>query len=151
MIGPYFDTGLVLQLVIEEPLSAKVLAFVKERRTPIPFSRLMEVEIENALHAFRFRGAITQGQLVASRTIVSDLVGEGRFLKVDLSLDKIASETLSLVPIIAAKGGCRTLDLMHVATAKLLGVAEFVTTDKRQKAAASICGLQVVDFGDVKA
>ena len=145
MNRPFFDTGVALKLVVEEPMSAAVRAFVAARRVPVPFSRLIEVEIENALQALFFRGAITGGQLAGARSLLGSLVRKGQFRRVELSLDKIAAETLSLAPLVTSKTGCRTLDLMHVATAKLLGAGEFVSTDKRQIAAAAVCGLQVVN------
>jgi predicted nucleic acid-binding protein len=40
--------------------------------------------------------------------------------------------------------GCRTLDLLHVATALELGLRIFVTFDDRQKQLARAAGLKVV-------
>jgi len=146
MTGPFFDTGVALKLVIEEPLSPVVREFVARRRVPVPFSRLIEVEIENALQALLFRQEITGEQLAGARALVAGLVRRGQFQKIDLSLEKIATETLSLASVVTSQTGCRTLDLMHVATAKLLGVGEFVSTDKRQIKAAKLCGLHTVDL-----
>jgi hypothetical protein len=67
-------------------------------------------------------------------------------VRISLSLDLIAQETMSLAPLVTAQTGCRTLDLMHVATAKLLTASEFVSTDKRQLQAAALCGLKGVDL-----
>ncbi len=146
MTGPFFDTGVALKLVIEEPLSAVTRAFVARRKAPVLFSLLIELEIENALQALRFRREITAGQLAGSRDLVAELVRRGRFEKIDLSLDSIAREALSLAAVVTAKTGCRTLDLMHIATAKLLGAGEFVSTDKRQIEAARLCGLKAVNL-----
>jgi predicted nucleic acid-binding protein len=147
--APYFDTGVALKLVIEEPLSGRVRAFVRKRHTAVPFSLLMEVEIENALHALRYRNAITDHQLAGARSLLAEMTAEGRFLVVDLSLDRIASETLSLAPLVTVKSGCRTLDLMHVATAKLLKSDAFVSTDRRQIKAARLCGMRTINPEDV--
>jgi len=151
MISHYFDTGVVLKLVIEEPLSGKVLAFVRKRNLPVPFSRLLEVETENALHGLHFRKEITARQLTGARNLVSEMVRSGRLLSVELSLDRIARETLSLVPLVTVKTGCRTLDLMHVAAAKLLKADNFVSTDRRQLAAARLCGLRTLNLEIAKA
>ncbi len=148
MIGPYFDTGVALKLVVEEPLSPVVRGFVERRRIPVLFSRLVELEIECALQALLFRQIISGEQLAEARALVRQLVHRGQFRKVDLSLDKVATETLSLAPVCTAGTGCRTLDLMHVAAAKMLSCAEFVTTDQRQIAAARLCGLQAINLED---
>lgn len=150
MSGPFFDTGVVLKLVVEEPLSAVVRTFVATRRIPVPISKLIEVEMENALQAMLFRKQITSEQLAGARTLVQELIRRGRFVRMDLSLDRIAAEALSLAGVLTPVTGCRTLDLMHVATAKLLGVREFVSTDKRQIEAAKRCGLEVINLEDAE-
>jgi uncharacterized protein len=43
----------------------------------------------------------------------------------------------------AATLGCRTLDIIHVAAAVVIGVSDFVTFDNRQAALAKLCGLTV--------
>lgn len=146
MIGSYFDTGVALKLVVEKPLSPVARGFVAMRRIPVPFSRLIEVEIENALQALLFRKEITREQFAGARALVVGLLRRGQFQRVELSLDKIVTETLSLAPVVTSQTGCRTLDLMHVASAKLLGIGEFVSTDKRQIKAAKLCGLQTVNL-----
>jgi predicted nucleic acid-binding protein len=146
MTGPFFDTGVVLKLVVEEPLSATARSYVARRSVSVLFTRLVELEVENALQALAFRKAITKVQLFGARRLVGELIQEGRFRRVNLSLDRIATEALRLASVVTAKTGCRTLDLMHVATAKLFGVGEFVSTDKRQLVAARICGLRAINL-----
>ena len=41
--------------------------------------------------------------------------------------------------------GCRTLDTLHVASARVLGLGRLVTTDRRQAALAERAGLVVID------
>jgi predicted nucleic acid-binding protein len=148
--GLIFDTGVVLKLVVEEPLSPVVRKFVEIRQVAIPISRLVELEMENALQALCFRGRIHPVQLAAAKQLIRELFLAGRFRRIGLSLDKIAAETLALAPEITRATGCRTLDLMHVATAKLLDAVEFVSTDKRQLKAAAACGLKTLDLEDGK-
>lgn len=144
-MGPFFDTGVALKLVLPEPLSARVLAFVKRRRAPVPTTRLIELEMETALNALAFRGAITPVELKAAKTLMAGMTTKGKFVRTGLSLDDIAVESLRLSPRLAIKTGCRTLDLMHVASALLLGCREFVSTDQRQLKAAKLAGLKIVD------
>ena len=145
-MGPFLDTGVALKLVVAEPLSAKVLSFVTDRRVPVLISRLIELEMETALNAMAFRGLIDANQLAAVKHLILEMVKQGRFVSVALSLDKIASESLRLSPFLTLKTGCRTLDLMHIATARLLGCKEFVSSDQRQLKAAKLAGLRVVDL-----
>lgn len=85
-------------------------------------------------------------RMAGARRLVTDLVREGLFRRIELSLDSIALESLGLAALVTAKTGCRNLDLMHVATARLVGACRFVSTDRRQMAAARLCGLSVVDL-----
>jgi len=83
---------------------------------------------------------------VAAKSLLSEMVKQGKFVAVPLSLDEIANESLLLSPLITLKTGCRTLDLMHIATARLLDCREFVSSDQRQLKAAKLAGLKAVDL-----
>lgn len=146
MSSLYFDTGVVLKLIVEEPLSARVRSFVETRRAPVLLTKLIEIEIENTLHALFFRGTITDLELTGARRLVADLLRRRLFQRVALSLDKVAAETLRLAPTVTSKTGCRTLDLMHIATATLIGSQEFISTDRRQLEAAKLSGLLTCDL-----
>ncbi len=142
----FFDTGVVLKLVVQEPLSARVLQTVERNRWTIPLTRLIDLEMENALQALFYRKSISAEQLAGARELVAELVSEGLFRRVDLSLDEVSTEAFSLASIVTPKSGCRTLDLLHVASAKLLRAPTFVSADARQNKAARILGMKVKDF-----
>ena len=42
--------------------------------------------------------------------------------------------------------GCRSLDVLHCAAAKVLAASEFISTDGRQKKLAAAMGLNLVTF-----
>jgi predicted nucleic acid-binding protein len=142
----YLDTGLVLKLIVNEPLSTTVRDHLTKHRTPIWFTRIIALEVENTLHALRFRKQLNAAEVEAARALVAQLGDEGKFVTPPLSMDAIADEMLRLAPTITAKTGCRTLDLMHVAAAKLLKAPRFISTDKRQLSAARLAGLKVTNL-----
>ena len=142
----FFDTGVVLKLVVQEPLSERVLRTVERNRWTVPLTRLIDLEMENALQALFYRKAITGEQLEGAREMVSELISAGLFRRVELSLDDAAAEAFSLAAIVTPKTGCRTLDLLQVASAKLLRATTFVSTDARQNKAARFLGMKVKDF-----
>ena len=146
MIPCYLDTGLVLKLVVKEPLSVKVYEFLSARRLPVPYPLLVQLEFHNALHAKLHRGEITPLQLASCLEMESDFLSEGRFQRVELNLDRAFLATMRLIPSVTASTGCRTLDLLHIATAQVCAAAEFVTGDARQAKAARLCGLDVVEI-----
>ena len=146
MIPCYFDTGLVLKLVVKEALSAKVHELLSARRLPVPYPLLVQLEFHNALHAKLHRGEISPIQLDACLEMESDFLTEGRFQRVDLDWGRVFLATIRMIPGATASTGCRTLDLLHIATAQQCGAPEFVTGDARQARAARFCGLDVVEI-----
>lgn len=145
-MGPFFDTGVALKLIVPEPFSDEILSFVKKRGVPVLVTRLIELEMETALNAMAFCDHITTTQLATAKNLLKELTKEGKFLPVGLSLDEIATESLRLSPSITLKTGCRTLDLMHIASARRLGCKEFVSSDRRQLKAAKLAGLKPLDL-----
>lgn len=148
MSQPYLDTGLVLKLVVDEPLSGAVLAWLQSRNVPIPYTRLVEMEVENTLCAKLFRKEFTAQDFKKARGIVQELLMDGMFFRPKLSLDEVFLESLEVISVATVKTGCRTLDLLHVVSASMLGCSEFVTSDKRQAAAAKTYGLKVILLGE---
>jgi predicted nucleic acid-binding protein len=73
------------------------------------------------------------------------LAGE-RFQRLELDFGRIFLATMRLIPSVTASTGCRTLDLLHIATAQVCGASGFVTGDARQAKAARLCGLDVVEI-----
>lgn len=142
----YLDTGLVLKLVISEPLSPVVRDYIAKQRSPIWFPTLVNLEVENALQALRFRRQLTAVQLAKARNQIEQMKDDGKLVAPVLSMDAMAEEMLRLTPSITSRTGCRTLDLLHIAAARLLPSPKFVSTDKRQLAAAKLAGLTTVDL-----
>lgn len=58
------------------------------------------------------------------------------------SLTTITSEAERLSAQFSATLGTRTLDILHVAAALVLGTPEFLTFDRRQQALAAAAGLK---------
>lgn len=69
---------------------------------------------------------------------------EGKFFRPDLSLEMVVLEALEAMPKTTITTGCRTLDLLHVVSGKILGCSEFLSSDKRQAAAAREYGLKTI-------
>lgn len=146
MNPPYLDTSVVVKLMVAEPLSGTVQAFLQERRLAVPYTKLIEIETVNTLHAKFFRKEMTRSQLKACQNLIEDYLKEGRFFRPHLSLDEVVLEALKRLPALTGATGCRTLDLLHVASAKLLGCREFVSTDQRQLRAVRTARLKPIDL-----
>jgi predicted nucleic acid-binding protein len=146
VIPCYFDTGLVLKLVVKEPLSIKIHEFLSARSLAVPYPPLVELEFHNALHAKLHRGEMTPLQVASCLEMESDFLSDGRFQRVELEMTRVFRATLCMVPSATAATDCRTLDLLHIATAQMCGASTFVTGDSRQAKAARLCGMDVVEI-----
>ena len=142
----YLDTGLVLKLLVEEPLSPVVRTYLAKQRAPVWFTKIVSLEVENTLQAMRHRRQLTPTQLRQTQALLAQLCNEGKFCQTTLTLDAISDEMLRLTSTITSRTGCRTLDLLHIAAARLLPSPVFVSTDKRQLAAAKLAELSTVNL-----
>ena len=82
--------------------------------------------------------------------LVQDLLQEGMFVRPKLALKELFLEALEGMSEATVKTGCRTLDLLHVVSARMLVCSEFVTSDKRQADAARVYGLKTTLLSEPK-
>lgn len=143
MSQPYFDTGLVLKLIVEEPLSEVIQKWLELRSVPVPYTLLVELEVENTLQAKYFRKEIDARQFRSCQKLIQELIADGKFCRPQLSMEEVMMESFEVMPKVTAQTGCRTLDLLHVVSAIKLGYEEFVTADRRQAEAARLLDLKV--------
>jgi predicted nucleic acid-binding protein len=146
MIPCYFDTGLVLKLVVKEPLSKSVLDFVSSRMLVVPYTGFVELECANAIAAKVYRGEFDPSQSSAALDLIGDFVRQSLFVRIPLDMSAVVRDTVELVARSTSSTGCRTLDLIHIASALALGAKVFATGDSRQAKAARVCGLEVVEI-----
>jgi predicted nucleic acid-binding protein len=138
----YLDTSAVLKLYLEEEGTPEVIDLVAAQSEPLPVWFLTEVEFTNAV---RFKVFTTE--LKASE--VEDLLAryhehkvKGRFFTP--AFDPVILQELSLrMTTRTPRLGCRALDILHVAAARLCEADLFVTADKRQAKLAEAEGLAV--------
>jgi predicted nucleic acid-binding protein len=137
----YLDTGCLVKLYYPEPESQKVAAFVKGK--PICFTPLHKLEITNALHLKLFHQSATPIQVKAAALLVDADVTSGVLLPVVANWDKIFHAASDLAWLHSGSFGCRSLDVLHCAAAKVLEARDFLTTDVRQRQLATAMGLKL--------
>ena len=141
----YLDTGVLLKLYTVEPESAAVRSFVVQRGEPLYVTALHRAELVSAFRLKVFRGECDEAASGAAIADFEDdlLNGVVRMVGLDWDHAWIACRELSAAH--AAATGCRTLDAIHVACARVLGIREFVTRDKRQADLAIRAGMRVIE------
>ena len=142
----YYDSGVLVKLYVREDLSDDVTGFVVRQGKSVAVNRLHELEIRNALRLKRFRDEISDGQLAASLGMIAADFAARRLIRHEVDWRAIHDEAERLSAAVSAKVGVRTIDLIHIAAALNQMATGLVSLDRRQRAAASVAGLQVVEL-----
>lgn len=141
----YLDTGVFLKLYTAERESPAVERWVKSRGEAVRLSALHEAEVVSALRLKQFRKEGTAREVEAALALMEKDFRVGILRRIALDWPEVWAQARGLAGRWAGVTGCRTLDSLHVASARWLGCREFVTTDERQAAMAGAVRLRVVD------
>jgi predicted nucleic acid-binding protein len=123
----YLDSSAIVKLAVQEPESAALRRYLQRRR-PLVSSALARTEVARAL--------LPAGEEATRR-------GQDALARLELARvnDHVLGEAGRLLP-----ADLRSLDAIHLATARLLGddLARFITYDERMAATARDFGFHVV-------
>lgn len=140
----YLDTGCFVKLYYPEADSAKVIALIQGKL--ICYTPLHELEFVNALQLKVFFKSATAAQPSSARALVEADLKAGVLTMVTGDWKDVFREAVKLAELHSGLLGCRSLDVLHCAAAKVLAVSEFVSTDARQRNLATAMGLKLVTF-----
>ena len=139
----YADTGFLCSLYAPDAHTHRAVTRMSRQSLPLPFVWLHQLELRNALRLRVFRGEITPAQRDASlNAMLSDLSG-GVLAVITPPLAEVMVEAERLSALHSETLGTRSLDVLHVASALVLGRSELLTFDNRQGALARAAGLKV--------
>lgn len=138
----YADTGFLCSLYAPDAHTSAAVGRIKRHTLPLSFTWLHQLEFRNALRLRIFRAEITPEQRDASlNALLADLAASVLVHAATPLMDlTIESERLSALH--SETLGTRSLDILHVAAALILGASEFLTFDHRQHALALAAGLK---------
>lgn len=138
----YLDTGCLVKLYYPESDSAAVAARIRGRS--LCFTPIHELELVNALCLKMFFRQATHQQFIAARALIDADTKSGVLVPPDTNWKDIVDESVKLASQHTAGIGCRSLDILHCAAAKLLQADVFISTDARQQKLALAMGLNLV-------
>ena len=138
----YLDTGCFVKLYYPEPDSAQVIALIQGKA--VGCTPLHELEFVNALQLKTFFKHATAQQVTAARGLVAADLRSGVLVSAGGDWPDIIREAVKLAEQHTGTVGCRSLDILHCAAAKVLAATEFISTDARQKKLATAMGLNLV-------
>jgi predicted nucleic acid-binding protein len=101
------------------------------------------LEVKNAIRLKAFRKEISAGEMTQSISAFEQDIAANRWVRPDYAGEAVAQKAEELSANHAIALGCRTLDIIHVAAAIVIGAKDFVTFDHRQAALANLSGLAV--------
>jgi len=143
-MSTYVDTSILVKTYVTEPDSKDADTILLSLPAPVILTPLQELEITNAIHLKHARGEITAGAMKAALDNFHDDIRAGRYHRPFCDHPAIFFKAIDLSRSHAVATQCRSLDLLHVAAAVILGCRALATFDKRQIAAAKKAGLAVV-------
>ena len=138
----YLDTSAFIKLYIREEHSESVNRIVIRQDEPLPVWFLHALELRNAFNLKVFRQELTPADADGMAKLYQDRLQAGIYAAPRLEVSDLAATAIQLTTH-TRHLGCRSLDILHVAAAKLIGVRRFVTFDDRQRRLAETVGLKV--------
>ncbi len=131
----YLDSSAFIKLYLHEEGSAEVHGLVVAQHEPLPVWHFLELEFLNALKFKVFLSEMSADDVERVISLYLDRKRNGQYFSPHL--DPIALQELSVqMTVRTPMIGCRALDILHVAAARLCEATMFVTADKRQAALA---------------
>ncbi len=139
----YFDTSVITKWYLPEPDSAAALRVRARFAPPLVLTHLHRVELVTAWHLKVFRGEIARGIVEQALVHLDADAAAGLWEQPAYDLVDVYVQAESLSRRHTAIMGTRSLDILHVAAAIVLGTSAFVTHDARQAGLADAAGLRV--------
>lgn len=140
----YADTSFLFSLYATDANSIRADAWRQANPAPLPFTAFHRLELRNALSLAVFQQRLTQQEMQAVWQEVENDCGAGLLFARGGLWHHVLVEAQNYALNHPPTVGCRTLDLLNVAAAKLIGATEFCTFDTRQSTLAVQIGLVAI-------
>ena len=139
----YADSSFLASLYLPDAKTDAASAFLAKAQTPLAFTAFNRVELRNALRNMVARGEATSAAVAKTFPLMEGDLNEGLLIEKKLDSDKLLKIAEQLSSRHAEKHAIRCVDLLHVASAHLLGIKVLLTFDRQQAAFAKQTGLTV--------
>jgi len=140
-LNAYLDTSVLIKSYVAEQDSPVADALILQLSEPIPFTHLHAIEIRTALRVKCGRGEISASELRSALADLQEDIDSGVLDRTAYESPSVFHKAEELSAKYAAVTLARSLDILHVASAVVLGAKEFITFDTRQASLASKAGL----------
>jgi predicted nucleic acid-binding protein len=137
------DTSFLFSLYCNDAHSHRAVEWIKARKSPITLTPFGEFELGNALRFAEFRKAIAPGQAAWFWSQFESDRASGRLRVEPCNLAEVLQQAMRISSDHTLGGGHRSFDILHVASARVLGARLFLTFDATQARLAAAEGLRV--------
>ena len=141
----YCDTSFLLAVYVQRdffnPYALKIAVKFKD---PIPYTLLGELELRNGIHRAFAAQIVSRSEHDAISGQISRDEADGFLHRSPVNQADHFAKARELSKRYTPTLSSRSLDILHVATALLLGVTDFVSFDLRQRTLANATGLIVL-------
>ncbi|MBM3890129.1 MAG: type II toxin-antitoxin system VapC family toxin [Verrucomicrobia bacterium] len=139
----YADSSFLVSCYVTDANTPQAKGYLLRVGVPLVFTALHALEVRNAFALGVFRGLFSSGDAAAARANLETDLRSGRLVKKAVNWPMVLRIAVRLAERHSATVGTRSLDVLHVATAKVLRAVEFVSFDTRQRTLAATVGLKV--------
>jgi len=139
----YFDSAIIVKLYVREATSAQAIRLASAYSAPYTLTQWQALEVKNAIRLKAFRAEISATEMNQSIAAFEQDLAAGRWQRPVYNAAAVEQKAEELSASHSAILGCRTLDIIHVAAALLVGARDFITFDARQGDLAKQLGLVV--------
>jgi predicted nucleic acid-binding protein len=139
----YVDPSVLIGSLIKDANTERGMKLLSSAKSPFVLTEWVNLEILNALELAEFRQPAQSATVVRARTRLKELQGDGFWVSIETDLIRTFQRAQGLSRAHSRVIGCRSLDILHVASAIEIGAKIFWTFDGRQKELARQAGLKV--------
>lgn len=139
----YPDSSFLVSCYVPDVNTAKAQIYLSRLRVPLAFTALHALEVRNAFKLGVFRGLITSANATAALANLEADLRAGRLVRTIVNWPVVFRVAARLSDAHSSLLGNRSLDILHVASAKALRSIELISFDSRQRTLASAIGLSI--------
>ena len=140
----YVDPSALLKLYLKEPESRAMAEWRKKVGDPLIVTHHGRVELINGIGLAAYRGIITDEIHDAAMAALDDDFAQGRYKQGDVLWRATLKRAADLSRKHTRSIGCRSLDILHIASALEHEFKHFATFDVRQQQLARAVGLKII-------
>jgi predicted nucleic acid-binding protein len=139
----YADSSFLASCYVVDAHTPRAKTALAGLHDPLIFTALHELEVRNAFQLGVFRRLLSVQEAAAAWANLQRDLRAGRLVKTIVKWPAVFRLAARLSKRHSMSTGTRSLDILHVATARKLRVAEFLSFDTRQINLASAVGLKL--------